>query len=359
MNEDVILDLHPRTRQMLTYVDFPKDLTGKSVLDIGTAGGWWALLAESRGAHRIVATDIDRHWSAKFEAHNAAHGKGRIAWRRLDVRDLAEPGVVEGLGGPFDLVLFMAVYHHLESGIDVAFRGVHRAAGDYGRVIVEGPVTDDVEILGEHKRWGPGKQHAWYWVPTVQGLVDVCHEQFQWVSKPRVSRRSRAAVSCVARRDALVLIVGPPNAGKTTLRRHFEAAGFVNGYLFGDEGLGAGVQRCLASGCKRVVIDAVLEEPASRRGIAGRFRGWDCTVIQIVPSPGARLDRLKQKCREEGRLSGLAHIAQNQEQYAAETGRSWQETEPDAPWAKVVTFGDEPTDQILQHLREIDVLPGG
>ena len=47
----------------LLSFDFPEDLSGKTVLDIGTTNGGMAFEAERRGADRVVAVDIlDADW---------------------------------------------------------------------------------------------------------------------------------------------------------------------------------------------------------------------------------------------------------------------------------------------------------
>ena len=43
---------------LLQHAGLPTDLTGLSVLDIGTTNGAGAFLAENRGAARVVAVDI-------------------------------------------------------------------------------------------------------------------------------------------------------------------------------------------------------------------------------------------------------------------------------------------------------------
>jgi tRNA (mo5U34)-methyltransferase len=84
----------------------PWDLRGRTVLDIGCNGGYFALRMWERGAARIVGIDSDERYLA--QARFAAHVLGaEIEFRRLTVYEVAK------LGERFDLVLFMGVLYHL------------------------------------------------------------------------------------------------------------------------------------------------------------------------------------------------------------------------------------------------------
>ena len=85
------------------------DLTGKTVLDIGTWDGYYAFLAEQAGAARVLAIDT---WTwgtgrAGFDYAHAALGS-RVEALEMDVMDLSPERV-----GRFDVVLFLGVLYHL------------------------------------------------------------------------------------------------------------------------------------------------------------------------------------------------------------------------------------------------------
>ncbi len=84
----------------------PDDLTGRTVLDIGCNGGFYAMEMKRRGADRVVAVDSDERYlaQARFAAEVLGHD---IEFRRMSVYDVAQ------LGERFDLVLFMGVLYHL------------------------------------------------------------------------------------------------------------------------------------------------------------------------------------------------------------------------------------------------------
>jgi tRNA (mo5U34)-methyltransferase len=90
-----------------TFEDaIPRDLSGRTVLDIGCNAGYYSLEMKRRGAHRVVGVDFDEDYLA--QARFAAEVLGAdIEFRQLSVYDVAR------LGEKFDLVLFMGVFYHL------------------------------------------------------------------------------------------------------------------------------------------------------------------------------------------------------------------------------------------------------
>ncbi len=84
----------------------PQDLSGRSVLDIGCNGGFYALEMKRRGAGRVLGIDSDERYLA--QARFAAEVLGLdVAFEPLSVYDVAD------LGERFDLVLFMGLLYHL------------------------------------------------------------------------------------------------------------------------------------------------------------------------------------------------------------------------------------------------------
>lgn len=84
----------------------PRDLTGKTVLDVGCNGGFYSMEMKRRGAARVVAIDSDEFYlrQARFAAEV---NELEIEFRQMDVYDVAR------LGETFDLVIFMGVLYHL------------------------------------------------------------------------------------------------------------------------------------------------------------------------------------------------------------------------------------------------------
>ena len=84
----------------------PRDLTGKSVLDIGCNAGFYSMEMKRRGAARVLGIDFDEDYLR--QARFAAEVNGLdIEFRSLSVYD------VGALGERFDVVLFLGVLYHL------------------------------------------------------------------------------------------------------------------------------------------------------------------------------------------------------------------------------------------------------
>src|SRR5262249_13324752 len=124
------------------------DLSGKSVLDINTWDGWFALQAESRGARRVVGLDwymwcMDQAAHSKYYSEHKTAGTvpkpyhempyfrpaelpGKIGFdtaRRISgsrveevVGDFATMNL-ESLRGAFDVVLYLGTLYHMADPI--------------------------------------------------------------------------------------------------------------------------------------------------------------------------------------------------------------------------------------------------
>jgi tRNA (mo5U34)-methyltransferase len=115
-------------------VGFPADLTGKTVLDIGTTNGGAAFIAEARGAESVVATDIVPPSHFGFDQIAELLGS-RVRFLESSVYELPEK-----LGGEtFDVVIFWGVLYHLRHpllGLDCVRRVAH------GTTLIESAVCD-------------------------------------------------------------------------------------------------------------------------------------------------------------------------------------------------------------------------
>jgi len=120
----------------------PEELAGVRVLDVGTFDGFYAFLAERRGAARVVAVDNEQYvgWIARrfgIELEPAAGFRtiaelvgSRVEYRRLDALEVAS------LGESFDVVLCFGILHRVDAPLTlVRVLGECLAAG--GRIILE------------------------------------------------------------------------------------------------------------------------------------------------------------------------------------------------------------------------------
>ena len=118
----------------------PEDLSGKTVLDIGCNGGFYAVEMKRRGAARVVGVDSDERYLA--QARFAAEVSGYdIELEQLSVYDVGR------LGERFDIVLFMGVLYHLRHpllaldllrehvvGDTLVFQSMQRGSAEIGDV---------------------------------------------------------------------------------------------------------------------------------------------------------------------------------------------------------------------------------
>ena len=84
----------------------PADLRGRTVLDIGCNGGFYAIEMKRRGAARVLGVDTDETYlrQARFAAEVVG---ADIEFAQLSVYDVAV------LAERFDVVLFLGVLYHL------------------------------------------------------------------------------------------------------------------------------------------------------------------------------------------------------------------------------------------------------
>jgi len=100
----------------------PQDLTGRTVLDIGCNGGFYAIEMKRRGAARVLGIDSDPDYLA--QARFAAEATGQdIEFRAMSVYDLG------AIGERFDIVLFMGVLYHLRHPL-LALDLIHEHVAD-------------------------------------------------------------------------------------------------------------------------------------------------------------------------------------------------------------------------------------
>jgi len=107
-----------------TFADaIPKNLSGRTVLDIGCNAGFYSIEMKRRNADRVIGIDANQEYLA--QARFAAEISGfDIEFRQLSVYD------VGALAERFDIVLFMGVLYHLRHPL-LALDLIHEhVAGD-------------------------------------------------------------------------------------------------------------------------------------------------------------------------------------------------------------------------------------
>jgi tRNA (mo5U34)-methyltransferase len=150
----------------------PTDLSGLSVLDVGTTNGGVAFEAERRGAARVVAVDICSPDVYGFSDLRTFFGS-RVEYREATVYDLART-----FEDRFDVVFFLGVLYHLRHPL-LALDNLRELTG--GVCYLETAIAD--EELGEqsslpvvrfYRRDELGGDAANWFAPTIVALLDMC-----------------------------------------------------------------------------------------------------------------------------------------------------------------------------------------
>ncbi len=155
----------------------PENLKNKTVLDIGTADGFYSFLCESRGAKKVVAVD----W-LEFPGFTAAHKilNSNVEFRKLVVdestfgfTDLkSKIGTIDEIKEKFDIILLFGVLYHLPNPVMVLKT---LANITHKMLLISSHIIDSKEPVMYYYPEGsltPGDTTNW-WVPTPSCLTDI------------------------------------------------------------------------------------------------------------------------------------------------------------------------------------------
>ena len=162
--------------QMWVSSIIPENLENKTVLDIGTADGFYSFLCESRGAKKVVAVD----W-LEFPGFTAAHKilNSNVEFRKLVVdesnfgfTDLkSKIGTIDEIKEKFDIILLFGVLYHLPSPIMV----IQKLFKNTSMLLIASHIIDSKEPAMYYYPEGsltPGDTTNW-WIPTPSCLTDI------------------------------------------------------------------------------------------------------------------------------------------------------------------------------------------
>jgi tRNA (mo5U34)-methyltransferase len=172
-------------RELAPHYGLPDDLTGKRVLDVGTANGYWAFEMERRGAE-VTAVDVASSSELDFppqvlallrtmptrprgERFREAHARlgSQVHYMELSIYELDGEDI-----GHFDLVHAGDILLHLERPLD-ALRRLHDVLDGGGQLIISDTVDPNLPT-----RQGPAffttylggwDTHTW-WYPSMDAL---------------------------------------------------------------------------------------------------------------------------------------------------------------------------------------------
>ena len=162
--------------QMWVSSLIPENLEGKTVLDVGTADGFYSFLCESRGAKKVVAVD----W-LEFPGFTAAHKilNSKVEFQKLVVDDStrgftklkSDIGTINNIEEKFDIVLLFGVLYHLPNPIMI----LQKLFVNTNMLLIASHIIDSEELAMYYYPEGSltsGDTTNW-WVPTPPCLIDI------------------------------------------------------------------------------------------------------------------------------------------------------------------------------------------
>jgi tRNA (mo5U34)-methyltransferase len=163
--------------QMWVSSVIPENLENKTVLDIGTADGFYSFLCESRGAKKVVAVD----W-LEFPGFTAAHKilNSNVEFLKLVVdestfgfTDLkSKIGTINEIKEKFDIILLFGVLYHLPNPVMVLKT---LANITHKMLLISSHIIDSKEPVMYYYPEGsltPDDTTNW-WIPTPSCLTDI------------------------------------------------------------------------------------------------------------------------------------------------------------------------------------------
>ena len=120
----------------------PDDFGGMSVLDVGTFDGFYAFLAEHRGADRVVAVDNEQYrlwvasrWDVQLEGGEGFRAIQRLLGSAVEYRQM-DAFELDQLDRSFDLVYCFGILHRVENPLGL-LRVLRGRTASGGTVLIE------------------------------------------------------------------------------------------------------------------------------------------------------------------------------------------------------------------------------
>jgi SAM-dependent methyltransferase len=210
----------------LARLGLPRDLRGKSVLDVGCNEGFFCHEALRRGADKVVGVDINPDVIEKARLRTPGAKFIAASWWNMPPET-------------FDYVLFLSALHHEEEPRRLlSFLSRFLAKG--GTLIVECGVVPDFKVKRIEEL---GTMESHYRYPTTRLLMEDYLADFavRDIGAVAVMDRNEAIEQCVFHcnkiQPAILLIHGPSGSGKTVLSREFAKVGVtvINADVFYSE----------------------------------------------------------------------------------------------------------------------------
>ena len=191
----------------------PEDFSGLSVLDVGAFDGFYAFLAEHRGARRVVAIDNEQYrawvrsrWGVELEGGEGFDAirqqlGSRAEYRRLDAFEM------ERLEERFDFVFCFGILHRVENPLGL-LRAMRACLNEGGRVLLEtyGVTEPELKESSAIRVYGRGEVYAGddyvFWGFSPAGLDELAahagYESFELFDTPLIDGHPRLIGTLVA-----------------------------------------------------------------------------------------------------------------------------------------------------------------
>jgi tRNA (mo5U34)-methyltransferase len=145
----------------------PKDLTGSSVLDIGTTNGGSAFLCEQRGARHIIAVDICDPDVFGFDKISK-YLNSNVEFIKSSVYELPERLNFE----KFDLVFFWGVLYHLRHPL-LAMDALNQITGEMLTIetVISSSADSSASFFRKDQLSNDGSN---WWAPSETCLLEFC-----------------------------------------------------------------------------------------------------------------------------------------------------------------------------------------
>lgn len=235
--------------ELIKSINLPKDLSGKSVLDIGTFDGLCAFEAERRNAERVLAIDV---WHGKgsddpewwLQLHTRGLGfkiAKKILNSKVESKELSVYALDPKKHGKFDYVLMCGLLYHLRDPLTAIERALSVTKGvliiESALISIEGinlPIIVFTKKLNQEvhpSNWWEFSQSTIEDMCYVAGASKVVVENVVWCStnKRYISINGKIDIFKYPRIDAQ-MIISIELDGELEVNSHHYT--FRNGYYW-------------------------------------------------------------------------------------------------------------------------------
>ena len=211
---------------------FPKDLTGKTVLDVGCAEGYFSFEAKKRNAEKVVGIDFDTD-KLKIAKKFSEFQKLDIDFQNLDLDQLDDADT-------YDYVICLNILHHVTDPIMTINKLINKTKVKLSLEVAD--LTMGISDIGKKKRskallglWGsifkylpeslkPGilavDSRARFLISRkwIKNLIETQYPDIEKLEFLDSELEHRYIIDAQMRNiDELSIISGPTNIGKSTL----------------------------------------------------------------------------------------------------------------------------------------------